>query len=165
MKITEVRIKLIESGNDNEKLQAFCSITFDHAFVIRDLKIIEGTRGWFVAMPSRKLMDRCPKCSGKNQLRARFCNQCGNKLAEFRGMGRDTHGKQKMHADIAHPINPECRENIQQAVISSFHAEIEKSKSPGYVCNYEDIDHDFEAASYAEEKTRETRSYQTGEPT
>ncbi|MBY0325968.1 MAG: SpoVG family protein, partial [Gemmataceae bacterium] len=45
MKITEVRIKLMELGNDNEKLQAFCSITFDNAFVIRDLKIIEGTRG------------------------------------------------------------------------------------------------------------------------
>jgi len=153
----------MESGNDNEKLQAFCSITFDNAFVIRDLKIIEGTRGWFVAMPSRKLMDRCTKCFCKNQLRARFCNQCGCKLAEFRGMGRDTNGKQKMHADIAHPINPECRENIQQAVLSSFHAELEKAKLPGYVCNYDDIDHDFEPASYAEEKPNANRGYQTDE--
>lgn len=154
----------MESGNDNEKLQAFCSITFDNAFVIRDLKIIEGTRGWFVAMPSRKLMDRCPKCFCKNQLRARFCNQCGNKLAEFRGMGRDINGKQKMHADIAHPINPECRENIQQSVLNAFHAELEKSKLPGYVCNYEDIDHDFEPSNYALEKTSDARGYQTGEP-
>jgi len=164
VKITEVRIKLMESGNDNEKLQAFCSITFDHAFVIRDLKIIEGTRGWFVAMPSRKLMDRCTKCICKNQLRARFCNQCGNKLAEFRGLGRDINGKQKMHADIAHPINAECRENIQRSVLNAFHAELEKSKLPGYVCNYEDIDHDYETATYAEEKSSETRGYQTEEP-
>jgi ketopantoate reductase len=38
---TEVRIKLVEENN--ERLQAFCSVTFDNAFVVRDLKIIEGT--------------------------------------------------------------------------------------------------------------------------
>ena len=49
MDITEVRIKLMEDAG--ERLQAFCSITFDDAFVVRDLKIIEGTKGSFVAMP------------------------------------------------------------------------------------------------------------------
>ena len=73
MEITEIRIKLM-NGDPNERLQAFCSITFDDRFVIRDLKIIQGTRGSFVAMPSRKLMDRCPMCSTKNHLRAQFCN-------------------------------------------------------------------------------------------
>src|SRR5881227_3286591 len=77
--ITEVRIKLMEDNNENERLQAFCSVTFDDAFVVRDLKIIEGTKGSFVAMPSRKLMDRCPGCGCKYHLRARFCNQCGSK--------------------------------------------------------------------------------------
>ena len=43
MEITEVRIKLMEEPG--ERLKAFCSITFDDAFVIRDLKIIEGTSG------------------------------------------------------------------------------------------------------------------------
>ena len=77
MVITEVRIKLME--DNNERLQAFCSVTFDDAFVVRDLKIIEGTKGSFVAMPSRKLTDRCSSCGCKNHLRARFCNQCGHK--------------------------------------------------------------------------------------
>src|SRR5204862_2509353 len=76
--ITEVRIKLME--DNNERLPAFCSITFDDCFVIRDLKIIEGTKGSFVAMPSRKLTDRSPQCGSKNHLRARHCNQCGNRL-------------------------------------------------------------------------------------
>nr|MCU0705674.1 SpoVG family protein [Fimbriiglobus sp.] len=40
MTITEVRIKLCEQNS--ERLLAFCSVTFDHAFVVRDLKIIEG---------------------------------------------------------------------------------------------------------------------------
>src|SRR5436305_12346493 len=64
--ITEVRIKLMEGGQENERLQAFCSVTFDDAFVVRDLKIIEGTKGSFVAMPSRKLTDHCGQCGCKH---------------------------------------------------------------------------------------------------
>ena len=101
MVITEVRIKLME--DNNERLQAFCSVTFDDAFVVRDLKIIEGTKGSFVAMPSRKLTDRCGQCGCKNHLRARYCNQCGHKLDEDRAT-RDADGRAKLHADIAHPI-------------------------------------------------------------
>ena len=66
------------------RLQAFCSITIDNDFVVRDLKIIEGYKGAFVAMPSRKLADKCTKCGCKNHLRARFCNDCGTKLDDKR---------------------------------------------------------------------------------
>ena len=113
MEITEVRIKLMEDNSgSNERLQAFCSITFDDMFVIRDLKIIEGAKGFFVAMPSRKLTDRCHNCGTKNHLRSRFCNQCGCRLDENRAI-RDADGRAKLHADIAHPINSMCREKIQ----------------------------------------------------
>jgi stage V sporulation protein G len=135
--ITEVRIKLME--DNNERLQAFCSVTFDNAFVVRDLKIIEGTKGSFVAMPSRKLTDRCPGCGSKNHLRARYCNQCGGKLSEERAT-RDATGRAKLHADIAHPINSACREVIQSAVIKAYQDERERSKQPGYVCTYDDYD-------------------------
>ena len=53
--VTEVRVKLTDDPRN--KLKAYCSITIDQAFVVRDLKIIEGHRGPFVAMPSRKLAD------------------------------------------------------------------------------------------------------------
>jgi stage V sporulation protein G len=53
LEITEVRISLRE----DDKLKAFASMTFNDAFVIRGLKIIEGTNGMFVAMPSRKRPD------------------------------------------------------------------------------------------------------------
>jgi stage V sporulation protein G len=135
--ITEVRIKLME--DNNERLQAFCSVTFDDAFVVRDLKIIEGTKGSFVAMPSRKLTDRCGQCGCKNHLRARYCNQCGHKLDEDRAT-RDADGRAKLHADIAHPINSACREVIQTAVLRAFKEEKERSKQPGYVCTYDDYD-------------------------
>jgi stage V sporulation protein G len=134
--ITEVRIKLMDENN--ERLQAFCSITFDDCFVIRDLKIIEGTKGSFVAMPSRKLTDRCG-CGCKNHLRARHCNQCGTRLDESRAV-RDQEGRAKLHADIAHPINSSCREFVQGSIIKAFHEETEKAKLPGYVCRYDEID-------------------------
>jgi stage V sporulation protein G len=143
--ITEVRIKLMEDNHENERLQAFCSVTFDDAFVVRDLKIIDGTKGPFVAMPSRKLMDRCPGCGSKNHLRSRFCNACGGKLDEDRAV-RDSDGRVKLHADIAHPINSACREVIQSAVIKAFQQERERSKQPGYVCTYDDVDGDVEHA-------------------
>ena len=139
MDITEVRIKLME--DPQERLQAFCSITFDHCFVIRDLKIIEGTKGSFVAMPSRKLTDRCPKCHTKNQLRALYCNQCGVHLTDDRA-GKDAEGRAKLYADIAHPINSRCRELIQKKVMEAFHDEQIKARLPGYVCSYDDYGED-----------------------
>ena len=81
MEITEVRIKLVEDFDD--RLQAFCSITFGDCFVVRDLKIIDGSNGPFVAMPSRKLTVHGPKCSCKNHLRAKFCNQCSARLDAY----------------------------------------------------------------------------------
>ena len=53
MEITEVRITL----KNEEKLKAFANITFDNAFVVRGLKVISGTQGFFVSMPSRRKKD------------------------------------------------------------------------------------------------------------
>ena len=122
MEITEVKVKLIESQSD--RLRAFCSITIDNNFVIRDLKIIEGIKGAFVAMPSRKIMDTCNRCRGKNHLRAQYCNECGATLNPNRG--KDGSRRSKLHADIAHPINSECRELIQQSVLNAYQEEKKK---------------------------------------
>ncbi len=144
MEITEVRIKLMEDNSgSNERLQAFCSITFDDMFVIRDLKIIEGAKGFFVAMPSRKLTDRCHNCGTKNHLRSRFCNQCGSRLDENRAI-RDADGRAKLHADIAHPINSMCREKIQGAVLASYADELERAKLPGYISRYDDLEAEYD---------------------
>jgi len=53
MEITEVRITL----RDEPKLKAFANVTFDNAFVIRGLKVIDGKKGLFISMPSRKAKD------------------------------------------------------------------------------------------------------------
>ncbi|MEN6308966.1 MAG: SpoVG family protein [Anaerohalosphaeraceae bacterium] len=129
MEISEVRVKLV--ANQDDRLKAFCSMTLDNEFVVRDIKIIEGAGGLFVAMPSRKMSDHCSKCGGKNHLRAKFCNHCGGKLPENRAR-QDMDGRMKLHADIAHPINASCRKKIQETIVLAFHEEVEKSKQPGY---------------------------------
>ena len=53
MKITEVRI--FPKAEKDNKLCAFANITFDDCFVVRGLKVIEGSKGLFVVMPSRKV--------------------------------------------------------------------------------------------------------------
>ncbi len=79
MNITRVDIRPVEMN----KVKALASITIDDVFVIHDLRVVEGDRGFFVAMPSRKLPN-------------------GN------------------HRDIAHPINSETREAIQDKVLEHF---------------------------------------------
>lgn len=144
VEITEVRIKLMDEPG--ERLKAFCSITFDDCFVVRDLKIIDGSNGPFVAMPSRKLTSHCPRCGMKNHLRAGYCNHCGARLDDTRAP-KDADGRAKLYADIAHPINSGCREMIQEVVIREFFDEIERSKQPDYVSRYDDFDFDFNDAS------------------
>ncbi|WP_146516790.1 septation protein SpoVG family protein [Rubripirellula amarantea] len=134
MKITEIRIKLMEGSED--RLRAFCSITIDDSFVVRDLKIIDGTNGPFVAMPSRKLTGHCGKCNHKNHLRATYCNHCGTKLKSSSDSNYDA--PQKLYADVAHPINSECREEIQSVVINEFQAELQRASQPGYRSRYDD---------------------------
>jgi stage V sporulation protein G len=160
VEVTEVRIKLIEEAG--ERLQAFCSITFDNCFVIRDLKIIGGTNGPFVAMPSRKLTAHCPQCRCKNHLRAAYCNQCGTRLKEDRTM-KDEEGRLKLYADIAHPINSACRELIQDRVIREFREEMVRAKLPGYVSRYEDFDQEDFAAPAAVAPGRARRDSMNGD--
>jgi len=129
MRISEVRVKLI--SNKDDRLKAFCSITIDNEFVVRDIKIIQGGSALFVAMPSRKMSDHCEKCGGKNHLRAKFCNNCGAALPDNRAR-KNVKGRMKLHADIAHPINAECRQRIQETVLAAYKEEVEKSKQPDY---------------------------------
>jgi len=54
MEITSITIR--KMGNEG-KMKAIVSVTFDHEFVVHDIKVIEGANGFFIAMPSRKTQD------------------------------------------------------------------------------------------------------------
>ena len=80
MKITGVRIRKVAKEG---KMKAVVSITIDEEFVVHDIKVIEGEKGLFIAMPSKKI-----------------------------------HGGE--YRDIAHPINGEMRNLLQEAIVERF---------------------------------------------
>ena len=127
MKITEVRIFPKKEDGD-KKLRAFAAVTFDNCFVVRDIKIIEGGNGLFVAMPSRKTKEPCTKCSARNPVHSNYCTQCGSKLEDQapRPTAPEelTAARHSAHKDIAHPITPECREYIQRSILEAFQSQL-----------------------------------------
>jgi stage V sporulation protein G len=127
MKITDVAIQLAPRGQD--RLRGYCCITIDGSFVVRDIKIISGPHGLFVAMPSRKVMASCLQCHTKNHLHSRFCNQCGSPFPSMIPTG----DRVKMHCDVAHPISAECRQTIEKEILNAFGAELHRAQQPGYV--------------------------------
>ena len=89
MKITEVKIYPAKEKSTGSRLKAYATIVFDDCFIVRDLKVIQGDKGLFVSMPSRRRKD-----------------------GSFR--------------DIAHPLNSEMRNYIEDAIIAEYES-LEKS--------------------------------------
>jgi stage V sporulation protein G len=85
MEITEVKVFPV----NEDRLKAYVTITIDNCFVVRDLKIINGNNGLFVAMPSKKRKD-----------------------GQFK--------------DIAHPLNNETREHIENKIFEHYEGELKK---------------------------------------
>ena len=88
MQVTEVRVFPVEE----DKLRAYVTITLDHCFVIRDLKIIHGATGLFVSMPSKKRKDGTFK-------------------------------------DIAHPLNNQMRQYLEEKVLSVYKQQVAQAPS------------------------------------
>jgi stage V sporulation protein G len=127
MEVTEVRV-FLRNKDSNKKLKAYVTVTFDNSFVVRDVKVIEGSKGLFVAMPSTKMKTTCPQCGHRNVVRSKFCNQCGSNIEqESKPAATPEEARQTEHKDIAHPITPECREYIQKKVLKAYEEEVQKS--------------------------------------
>ena len=134
MEITEARVILKDSPD--KKLKAYATVTFDNVFVVRNIKVIEGLTGLFIAMPSRKVKHSCPKCGFKNELRSKYCNQCAQALPietntqSLQGAQstQDAGSTQAEHKDIAHPITQAFREHLQKKVLEAYEQEKNKTK-------------------------------------
>ena len=128
MEITEVRIFLKDSPD--KKLKAYATVTFDNAFVVRNIKVIEGKSGLFIAMPSRKIKQQCPKCGARNEVRSKYCNQCAASLpVPVKTAVGETSSAQSEHKDIAHPITQTFREYLQKRVLEAYEQEKSGSSS------------------------------------
>ncbi|RJP27990.1 MAG: hypothetical protein C4533_05795 [Candidatus Omnitrophota bacterium] len=129
MEITEVKVFLKDSPD--KKLKAYATVTFDNAFVVRNIKVIEGSSGLFIAMPSRKIKQPCQKCGFKNESRSKYCNQCGAQLVvSSRPLSQEeaANNSQLEHKDIAHPITQSFREYLQKRVLEAY----EQEKTSGH---------------------------------
>lgn len=89
MQITDVRVKKVAKEG---KMKAIVSITIDNEFVVHDIKVIEGEKGLFIAMPSKKSLD-----------------------GEYR--------------DIAHPINSDTRDNIQNIILEKYEQSLTETEA------------------------------------
>lgn len=125
MEITEAKVALKDSPD--KKLKAYATVTFDNCFVVRNIKVIEGTNGLFIAMPSRKVKQSCPKCNFKNELRSKYCNQCASSLPQSPAVlapsADGVSGAQLEHKDIAHPITQAFREHLQKRILEAYEQE------------------------------------------
>jgi stage V sporulation protein G len=124
MEITQIKVHLKDS--QDSKLKAFVTVTFDDMFVVRDLKVIEGKKGLFVAMPSVKMKEPCPKCGKKIPMHSKFCSECGSKLPEPNRNHDEDSEEREEHKDIAHPVTAEARDYIRKKVLEAFEAEKKK---------------------------------------
>jgi len=126
MEITEIKINLKEASN--KKLKAFATITLDDCFVVRDIKIIDGKKGLFVAMPSTKVTENCSSCGKRVPIRDKYCGECGNRLVDINDSST-VEQRREEHRDIAHPINPECRNLIQSTIVAAYQEKVSAEKS------------------------------------
>jgi len=126
MDITEVRISLRPDGG-SRKLKAYATVTFDSCFVVRDMRIIEGKKGLFVAMPSRKVRVACTSCGHRNPTRSRYCNECGSDISSV-ATPVPEEGSEPEHRDVAHPIKQEMRSYLEREVLSAYDNEMKAVK-------------------------------------
>lgn len=86
MEITRIIVRPVDSDS---KLKARASVTFDDCFIVHGIRIVDGDKGFFIAMPSRRLRDGS-------------------------------------YRDIAHPLNNETRNMIQDAVLEEYKKTVEE---------------------------------------
>ena len=119
MDITEVRVSLRDG--EGKRLKAYVTVTFDNSFVVRNIKVIEGNSGLFVAMPARKAKQFCPRCGKKVDVGGKHCCYCGVQLPPApKDMSQN---KQSTHQDLAHPgAAPDAHDNFRDVLFSGkFH--------------------------------------------
>ncbi len=125
MEITGVSVRLIQPLRRGRVL-CVASVTFDNSFVVRNIRLLEGPKGYFLAMPSQAITIKCRRCGRKNTVRSNYCNLCGTRLPEERIPIDSETGKPRSYQDVAHPIKTELREKIQASVIEEYKKALEQ---------------------------------------
>lgn len=160
MEITDVQVKPISRAQN--KLKAFCTVTFDGSFVIKDIRIIEGAKGLIVAMPVKKFTFRCFKCGCHNPLSARFCNDCGRRVKAPNIQRNSETGRPLFQVDVAHPITQELRQKLEDVVIRKYREALETMPAAPQAAAEEDETHHLSGQPAPYSSNAETSGDQAG---
>lgn len=140
MKITACLIKTVPPNpNNTSRLRGFAMIVVDSVLAIHEIRIVELAPGEFhIAMPSRQAHDRCPRCNHGTPIRAKFCGDCGVRLADGRIPANiSKRGQEIYYYDVAHPVTTMARGVIKSRIMMEYHAEVKRSKIAGYQSAYD----------------------------
>lgn len=132
MELTELRINIPQVNNESKThkatLLACFSLVFDEQLAIHSVKLIEGPKGVFLAMPNERKQDHCRNCNSKNHLLAKYCNMCGKPLVPDRHLtippGDD--GKVHLFHDLIHPLGNPFRDKLLELCLCAYEKELDE---------------------------------------
>ncbi len=119
MTITECRCTLVNDG----RMLALASVVFDHCFVINSMRVIDGSKGLFVAMPDRPLTDNCPRCRCRNSILSNYCNRCGDILPK-KPLPLTPSGGVQATIDVCYPITQVMRKLLEKTVLETYRSKM-----------------------------------------
>jgi stage V sporulation protein G len=126
-RVTEVT--LIISNDEIVKrdgVLAFATLVLEESLVVRDIKVMERSGVIFLGMPSKKIKDRCPNCSCKNQVTDKYCHECGTR--------RDRSNQpSRIHTDVAFPINQDYRSYLERKIAQAYNDRVPRERRLKYV--------------------------------
>lgn len=134
MEITDVQIDIptgyYAPDDSRSNLLACYTLIMDDELALHCVKLIQGERGPFVAMPAEKKQDHCPRCHSKNHCQANFCSNCGLPLDKERYLKiqPNSKGQIKLYNDIVHPLTVDLRQYLLEECLDVFD---EEKRYPG----------------------------------
>ena len=129
MDITELRMdipSLHYAPDDSRSAFLACfSLVFDDELIMHSVKLIQGKRSPFLAMPCERKHDHCPGCRAKNHLTANFCSNCGKQLDKDRhaALFAEGNNRNKLYNDLVHPITNDLREYLLEECLDAYNKE------------------------------------------
>jgi DNA-binding cell septation regulator SpoVG len=124
MEVTRIRLDAQNLGA-NGALLCHVWLEFDGCLAMKDLRLCQDRSGPFLVFPDRKKYDRCPTCSRKMTLDARFCWWCGRarETAVVINCAKD------LFVSVAYPICQPFRDMVALAAIAAYRREMEEPGS------------------------------------
>ena len=132
MNVTEVLVDLVDQ---HARLKAFCSVTFDHVFVVHSIRLVEIEGRLVVCMPNRKRTLGCVSCRKQVPITDRHCGHCSgaqptyqDRLERCRQELNDPGTKVREFIDLCHPIDRHWRKDMEDIVLDAYRKKLQEAE-------------------------------------